>query len=58
MTVLNVGPGLSVEPTVVTVADEPQFDHAIHPWAVAGMVAMVVLMIVAFYMYGQFAPGA
>lgn len=58
MTVLNVGPGLNVEPAVVTVADEPQFDHAVHPWVVAAMVSMVVLMVVAFYIYGQFAPGA
>lgn len=58
MTILNVGPGLNVDPVGVTAADEPQFDHAIQPWVVAAMVSMVVLMVVAFYIYGQFAPGA
>lgn len=58
MTVLNVGPGLNVDPVVVTAADEPQFDHAFQPWAVAAMVSLVVFMVVAFYIYGQIAPGA
>ncbi len=58
MTVLNVGPGLNVEPAVVTAADQPQFDHAIQSWAVVAMVSMVALMVLAFYIYGQFAPGA
>ena len=37
---------------------DPQFDHAIHPWILVGTAVMMALLLVAFYLYGQMAPGA
>lgn len=39
-------------------AEDPQFDHAIRPWLPLGIVAVITLVLVALFVYGQVAPGA
>lgn len=36
----------------------PHFDHAIRPWFLWVTVAVMTLLLVAIFVYGQIAPGA
>ncbi len=46
-------------PTSTTsVSEDPQFDLAIRPWQLVGIAAMMALLLVAFFVYGQATPGA
>lgn len=45
-------------PAASTASEVPQFDHAIGPWIQVGIAAVITLMLVVLFMYGQAAPGA
>ncbi len=36
----------------------PHFDHAIRPGVMIGILAVLTLLLIAFFVYGQVAPGA
>jgi hypothetical protein len=48
---------LHLEPTSRLTAEEPQFDHALQPWKLVAGATVMVLLFIAFYFYGQVAPG-
>ncbi len=37
---------------------DPQFDQALQPWFLVGAAVVLALLIIAFFVYGQIAPGA
>ncbi len=39
-------------------AESPQFEHSFHPWFLMTIAAVTALMLVAFFVYGQIAPGS
>lgn len=39
-------------------AEVPQFDHAIRSWVLVATGALMVLLLVALFVYGEIAPGA
>jgi hypothetical protein len=49
---------LHSEPAALPVAEEPRFDLAIQPWALVAIASAMALLLLAFYIYGQVAPGA
>lgn len=49
---------LHSEPQAMPVADDPQFHHTIHPWALAATGVFLTVLLLAFFIYGQIAPGA
>jgi len=55
ITVITV---LHSEPATLPVAEEPRFEHVVHPWTVVAMASLMALLFLAFYIYGQVAPGA
>jgi hypothetical protein len=36
---------------------DPQFDYTIQPWFLIGVAVVMTLLIIAFFVYGQIAPG-
>lgn len=36
----------------------PHFDHALRPRLMVGIIALLTLLLLAFFVYGQMAPGA
>jgi hypothetical protein len=51
-------PVLNSERTALPVAEEPRFDLAVQPWTLVAIAAAMALLLLAFYIYGQVAPGA
>jgi len=49
---------LDFEPATRPAADQPRFELVVHPWTVAAMASLMALFFLAFYVYGQVAPGA
>lgn len=49
---------LASEKSVAQPSGSPQFEHSFHPWFFLTLVAITALMLVAFFVYGQIAPGS
>jgi hypothetical protein len=45
-------------PTARTTVEEPQFHYALPPWMLVAGATVTALLFIAFYIYGQVAPGA
>lgn len=53
MTIGTLHPDLPTNQSAV-----PRFDHAIGPWLLVGVSALLTVLLIAFFIYGQLAPGA
>jgi hypothetical protein len=49
---------LHADPTARPTAEDPQFHHALQPWMLIAGATVMALLFIAFYIYGQVAPGA
>ena len=49
---------VQVERSATTEADDPRFEPTLSPWALVAMASLLIVVLVAFFAYGQVAPGA